>query len=549
MEPDLLLDEKTAITGLTRQERLPKVGKQTMPRYRYTFPSQVVRIKEHSRLFEIRGDKNKSIGTIETIDLARGEATISHAENVMLTDVHVSESIGQIYDLERSLHMVMEYFQINGLESGTKFKAVRDLLLKNHPDITGKNVNAPLITDEDKLIEQAIDSALRLNDSLLPIQGPPGTGKTFTGAKVIVALLKAGKKIGVTAVSHKVIRGLMKKVYEFAAEEGIQNSFRFVHKTKETQNCPAWLTEVDKNQDAIDAVAPMTVVGATAYTWCQPDAVEKLDFLVVDEAGQMALANVLAAAPSGKNIILLGDPQQLEQPQQGVHPEGADVAALAHLLEGRQTIPPACGIFLGITYRMHPTIAAFTSELYYESRLHSKPGLEVMALSGSPRFKGAGLFFVPVDHSGRQTHADEEVVAIAHIVEELLRHASWTNKKGEIHRITQHDILVVAPYNDQVNALREKLPDINIGTVDKFQGQEAAVVIYSVTTSSAADAPRGMEFLYSPNRLNVATSRAMCAVIVVGTEKIFEAECRSIEQMKWVNGFCRYLEMSETVVV
>lgn len=404
-----------------------------------------------------------------------------------------------------------------------------------------------MIEDDAMLIDQAIYCALNLTESVLAIQGPPGTGKTHTGAKIILALLRKGKKVGVTAVSHKVIHGVMKKVYGFASDEGIENEIRFVHKNKETADCPAWLEEVGNNADAINSMRPMTLVGGTAYMWSNDQAIEKLDYLIVDEAGQMSLANVLAASRATYNLILLGDPQQLEQPQQGAHPEGSDIAALAHLLNGKQTIPPDKGIFLSKSYRLHPKITAFTSELYYEGRLESMPGLSRMSILGNAGFSGAGLFFVPVDHVGRQTSSQEEVETIQRIVGELMKSTRWTNADGVTNPITSNDILIVAPYNDQVNALIAALPGMRIGTVDKFQGQEAAIVIYSVTCSSALDAPRGMEFLYSPNRLNVATSRAMGAVILVGTEKIFEAECRNISQMRWVNAFCRYREMAETV--
>lgn len=543
MEPAQLLDEKTAITGLTKLEDLPKQPRQKIPRYRYRFPSQAIGLKDGAKLFAVNGDKKKHVATLERIDATAGEAIIMHKPEIALTDVHISESISQIYQLEAALHDVIRDLHKTFFNDTTRFKAARDLLLKRSPSTSSRNAGNILISNENKLIEQACEVALGLNESVLAIQGPPGTGKTFTGAKIIVALLKAGKKVGVTAVSHKVIHGLMKRVYTFVGEEGL-TGITFIHKTKETPDCPFWLQELEDNATFINTIAPHTLTGATAYLWAQEAAQDKLDYLIVDEAGQMSLANVLAASRSTRNLILLGDPQQLEQPQQGAHPEGSDVAALTHLLDGAKTIQPDKGIFLGTTYRLHPLIADFTSKLYYEGRLHSQPGLETIAVHNAGNFSGAGLFFVPREHSGRQTYSPEEVNAICSIVKPLVGNSSWTNSKNETKNITAEDILIVAPYNDQVNALTSALPGLRIGTVDKFQGQEAAIVIYSVTCSSAADAPRGMEFLYSPNRLNVATSRAMCAVILVGTETIFEAECRNIDQVRWVNGFCTYRDSS-----
>jgi superfamily I DNA and/or RNA helicase len=273
-----------------------------------------------------------------------------------------------------------------------------------------------------------------------------------------------------------------------------------------------------------------------------------LDYLFVDEAGQMSLAMVLAASRAAKNIILLGDPQQLEQPQKGSHPEGADAAALNHILGEHKTMPPDKGLFLGISWRLNPKICEFTSEIYYEKRLTTVDGTEKQVISGSTKFSGSGLFYVPVDHAGNQSRSKEEVETIEGIVKHLLSGSvHWTDENGETKKLSPSDILVVAPYNLQVEALINKLPGIEVGTVDRFQGREAPVVIYSMTSSSPEDAPRGMGFLYNPNRLNVATSRAKCICILVTSPDILEPDCHSIEQMRYANGLCRFREMASLV--
>jgi len=266
----------------------------------------------------------------------------------------------------------------------------------------------------------------------------------------------------------------------------------------------------------------------------------------VDEAGQMSLANVLACAQAGKNLVLLGDPQQLEQPQKGSHPEGSDISALAHLLDGRRTIGEGQGLFLAETWRLHPAICKFTSELFYEGRLSSMDGLERQEIRAPAPFSTPGLWFAPVVHDGNQNHSDEEIERVCAVVELLTQTGStWVNRRGEQKNLTVNDILIVAPYNDQVNRLIERMPGAKVGTVDKFQGQEAAVVIYSMTTSSSEDAPHGMEFLYNLNRFNVATSRACCACIVVGNPRLFGPECRTPHQMELANALCRYAELCE----
>jgi uncharacterized protein len=272
----------------------------------------------------------------------------------------------------------------------------------------------------------------------------------------------------------------------------------------------------------------------------------QLDYLFIDEAGQMSLAVALAAGRAAKNIVLLGDPQQLEQPQQGSHPEGAGVAALTHLLDGKNTISEEKGLFLPSTWRLHPKICEFTSEVYYDNRLHSEVGLEQQVVDGPCFPKNFGLLFLPVEHVGNQNSCQEEIEEITKLVSQIVEIPHyWTDKKGIRKRIHANDILVVAPFNAQVQALRQSVPNgISVGTVDKFQGQEAPVVIYSMTCSSAADAPRGMAFLYSPNRMNVASSRAKCLSIIVASPKLLEPACDSPIHIRLVKGLCRFTELS-----
>ena len=290
------------------------------------------------------------------------------------------------------------------------------------------------------------------------------------------------------------------------------------------------------------------MAAGTAWLWARTDAFESVDTLFVDEAAQMSLANVLAVSQAANNIVLLGDPRQLEQPMQGSHPQGTDVSALTHILGSHATIPADRGLFLEETWRLHPEICAFTSELFYDSRLRSRPGLELQEIRSKSRISGSGLRFLPVVHEGDQSASPEEADAIRDLVVEILdSKATWIDRKNNEVPIGLGNILIIAPYNAQVFELQDRIPGGRIGTVDKFQGQEAPVVIYSITTSSYLDAPHGMEFLYSPNRLNVATSRARAICVLVGSPAVFEAECRTPRQMQLVNAFCRYLEMATTI--
>jgi superfamily I DNA and/or RNA helicase len=212
-------------------------------------------------------------------------------------------------------------------------------------------------------------------------------------------------------------------------------------------------------------------------------------------------------------------------------------------------MPEGKGLFLNVTRRINPAIAKFTSEIFYEGKLEALPELANQKITGGSMFDGEGLFYVPVKHHSNQNRSDEEIDKIDLIVENLLKHGSWSDAEGVSHRITPKDILVVAPYNAQVDGLKAKLKGVDVGTVDKFQGREAPVVIYSMTASSVEDAPRGMDFLFNPNRLNVATSRAKCICILVASPALFEAECNTIEQMKWANSLCRYRELSKEITM
>ena len=366
---------------------------------------------------------------------------------------------------------------------------------------------------------------------------------------MILALVNAGRRVGISAGSHKVISNLLSRLCKEAGDAGVK--LRIVQKAK-TDGCEHnFVTKAKDNPDVLKKLkdGEAQVAAGTAWVWSRAEMVSSVDVLFVDEAGQMSLANVLAISPAATSIVLLGDPQQLDQPQKGVHPPGAEVSALTHLLNGRTTIEPHQGLFLSESWRLHPDICSFTSQAFYDGRLEARPENTFQRLNTQGPMGGTGLRFVPVVHSGNQSDSPEEAEAIARLVSELLRNsATWTNNKAEIRALKLEDILIVAPYNAQVALLKRRLPDgARVGTVDKFQGQEAPVVIYSMATSTPEDAPRGMEFLYSSNRLNVATSRAQCLTVLVASPALFDVQGKTPRQIELANAFCRYLEMAHVV--
>jgi uncharacterized protein len=541
-----LLDERKAVSGLEFDAEAGGTAK--CPIHRYRFPSQEIAFDEGDQLYEVGGDP---IGTVSAIDQSlhtlaikkRADAAARHPIAVLVNERVSPQPVdGALFQLARSV-------ADNGVDGAGPYRAARDLLLKRRPRLKADE-GGPLRKPGEDVVSAAIRLASSLDQGVLPIQGPPGTGKTYIAARMIAALASSGKRVGVTAVSHKVIRNLLERVLEAAAKRKAPTAA--VHKvSKVSGDTPAGLEEVTDNNSAREGLDAGKVLGGTTWLWARDEMAQSVDYLFVDEAGQMSLAHALAAGRSARNLVLLGDPQQLEQPQRGAHPEGAEVAALVHVLDGRETIADDMGLFLDETWRLHPRICEFTSELYYEGRLDSRHELERQALAGHTPFAGSGLFYVPVKHEGNQNSSPEEVGAVAKIMANLLTPGvTWTDSEGLVRGLGLTDILVVAPYNAQVGALIDRLPSgARVGTVDKFQGQEAPVVVYSMASSSADDAPRGMPFLYNPNRLNVATSRARCACVLVATPKLLEPECRTPEQMRWANGLCRFRELATEVKI
>ncbi len=541
MTDEDLFDERSALSDLSFIERIRV--KRKIPTDRYSFDKQETDI----RAGDIVCERGERIGEVVEIDIATRTIDIKKARKT--ADVHPTsifvDAQGPTDDvLADSLLRLGTWINSNGVDSPGPFRAARDLLLRRRPRLA--DGSDTLVLPDESTVDAAKRIGTLLDCSVLPIQGPPGSGKTFTGARMICELVRRGKKVGITATSHKVIQNLLLQVIKAAKEAGL-GGLSCVQKVNEKQDvAPPGITLTTDNAEALAALrGDAQVVGGTAWLWSREEYFEAVDVLFVDEAGQMSLANVLAVSQGAKNLVLLGDPQQLEQPLKGSHPEGAAVSALEHILGGAKTISSDMGLFLEKTWRLHPKLCDFTSEVFYEGRLHPRAGLEQQRIEGHPWLGGSGLWFVPVPHEGNQNASAEEVECVAGLVSSLLQTGvNWVDDKNRSRPLQLEDVLIVAPYNAQVSDLSNRIANARVGTVDKFQGQQAPVVIYSLTTSSPEDAPRGMEFLYSLNRLNVATSRAQALVIVVGSPRLLEPECRSPRQMQLANALCRYLEIA-----
>jgi predicted RecB family nuclease len=540
-----LQEDRNALGGLSYVGPVGEVKHSII--HRYQFPPQEHGLDEDTKVRDPKtGASPGQIVAIDdrnrTIDLKRGAAsTVPHP--AALIPFNIVETKWQ----KESLLRLGSWVAGNGIDSSGNYRAARDLLLRCVPRLR-ENTLENLEAGETDALELAKSAVLLLDHSSLPIQGPPGSGKTYTGARMILELVKSHRVVGITAVSHQVISNLLKEVCDAAREVGM--TIRALQKTNEEDGCDdEMVTATDSNQDVVEALEnrEVDVVAGTTWLWSRDELGDSIDVLFIDEAGQMSLANALAAAQAAKNLVMLGDPQQLDQPRKGVHPPGAEASVLAHILNRQATIDDRQGLFLSETFRLHPDICAFTSEQFYDARLRSRPANVAQRLNAQEFLDGTGLRFVPICHQGNQNESSEEVEAVAKLVTQLINsHATWTNERGDTTSLSLGDILIVAPYNAQVSALAERLPKgARVGTVDKFQGKQAPVVFYSMASSTPEDAPRGMEFLYSRNRLNVATSRAKCVTVLVASPALFDVQCRTPRQMELANAFCRYLEMAK----
>lgn len=538
LEPDELLDEKTALTYLQFTGEREIVKRSVVDTY--TFPNQECELRVGN---QIKNENGGSAGEIIEIDEIQNIIKLKKGPSIK--DFHAETLIKfeqfSTKDKVETLLQFAEWIVINGFENTiNSYKATRDLLLNTPP-----RVSVPL-NNCKSILEKSIDWAAKLDSSYLPIQGPPGAGKSYTASHMIFELIKNGNKIGITALSHKVIINLLHKVKQIAENEKLDIKILYKGSTTNEDEYP-W-----DSAKTIDVVASNLsnyhIIAGTSFMWCNEKLKNAVDFLFIDEAGQFALIDTVVVSHAAKNIILLGDHQQLKQPIKGVHPEGTEVSALEHLLEGKKTIPEDKGIFLEETWRMHPNICSFDSDMFYESRLHSVDGLENQKIEGNTIYNGSGLFYKSVIHEGNTNLSLEEIDAIEKIIQELTKgDVFWVDEKNNKRLLQPTDIKIITPYNSNVFELQKRIPNVEIGTVDKFQGQEAPVIIYSLASSTPEDAPRGMDFLYSPNRFNVAVSRAKVIFIMVGNSRLFEPDCKSPEQIKLANPFCRFMEL--TIIV
>ena len=497
----------------------------------YSFPVQFTRLAAEKSACILRED-----GTIATVYISK----LSHRNHrISLIAGHsTAKNLQDRLDLLPSMPIptaVIEYAirsLIGKICSFSAPPAAIDILERNPPNLKVPSVLQQKGTSTIDRMKQAVQG---MKSTVLTVQGPPGTGKTFVAARAILSLVEKGHRIAVSSNSHEAIRNVLIGCVNAAKDQASPN---IVHKESAQSAKGTYpgikTTKTNKDPDIFHA----DIVGGTAWLFCRPEMEDRFDYLFVDEAGQVSLANLLGMSMCAKNIVLIGDPCQLPQVIQASHPAPANLSCLEWILGSNKLVKPGRGIFLSETWRMHPKLCHYNSSQFYEGRLLANPDTKHQAIQASP-LPEAGAYLIPVSHrEPRMQQCEEEGKAIRAVIMQLLD-GSWRDRHKRIKPIEFCDIIVVAPFNAQVNMLREFLPEeIRVGTVDKFQGQEAAISLISMTSTSADESPRGMDFLLSRERINVAISRAKVLSLLFASPRLLTSTCKTTDQIRLVNALC-----------
>lgn len=536
-----LVDDASAIGRLGPPvqvgEKVGKHGRVTSRIWRYGFPPQECRLPLGKPAFDV--DTREGVGTVVGYDGVEGWVDVSRG---VKHEPATPRAVGppgpmNVTVLRESLARV----GAAALAPTTRTPALGLALLRRRvpPELARRPGETPA--------DAVVRVGSRLDGGVLAVQGPPGAGKTYAASRLIRELMDSGRTVGVTANSHAVIANLLSEVGRPA-----------LHKVGEPSDAleqtQVLIREVADNGVAAAALGSgeANLVGGTAWFWAREELAAAVDVLVVDEAGQFSLANAVAVAQAARDgMVLLGDPQQLTQPTRAEHPGGAGVSALEHLIDDRPVIAPERGLFLDRTWRMHPSLTSYVSELFYDGELLSADGRDAQVVKAPGVLTGAGVRWVPVQHVGNVADSPQEAATVVGLVADLLT-GTWVDADGVERPMTAADVLVVAPYNAHVARVSAALEaagieDVQVGTVDRFQGRQAPVVIYTMASSSSADAPRGVNFLFDPHRLNVAVSRAKALAVVVGSPELLDSPVNADqpEQLRAVNALCEYVERAQ----
>ena len=521
--------------------------------YKYIFPEQEYKLKKGRGVIIANNndpDRADYAGTIQELDqinrtlvLRKG---ISKEQKQLPRTLSIGEKVMEQSRFE-NLNQNIYNFCENILENKKGYEALKSFLNRDIPNIKGIKSGEKIITSEN-FNKEIPDVIARLNSSYLFLQGPPGTGKTFQSANAIVELLKKNKRIAVTANSHKVIHNLLERVEKIAEKQSfLFKGLKMGNPDNEDTFYKGKLIKTDKNErHYIDGLKDRNTLlyAGTKYHLSQWYYRSKIDYLFIDEASQLSIADLIALGGVAKNIILVGDQLQLGQPTQGSHPGLSNNSVLDYLLQGKDTVEDNRGIFLSRTYRMHPNINSFISENFYENKLLTNPENKNRKIDFPKNFflNNEGIHTILMDHEDCTQTSEQEFKKIDEIIKKLIGR-KFTDADNKERPLTIEDFLIVSPYNAQVNFLLARLPEgTRCGTVDLAQGREAPVSIISMTSSDLESLPRDKSFFFNRNRLNVAISRAQCLSVILFNPKLLESPPKTYEEFKMINNFQKLLK-------
>ena len=550
-----LIEDARCIGFMERiKEELSENSKgQEIKIFTYKFLKQDFKVKENDSVINaLDGDlKTYRVGKVLSIDESKKD------ENII--EISTSKDLPKILSVAKDEYIntsviidAIRKFAESAAKGEKKYKATYEILKKNYPKITNIKEGETIIKEGD-FLKESFKTVESMDNSYLYFQGPPGVGKTHTAAYIIIELIKKSKKIGITANSHKVIFNLLNKIEELAKDNF---SFEGYHKGSssdpEKRYVDGKFIKNISNAKIMDEkfkTMNANLFSGTAWCFSRTACEEKLDYIFIDEAGQLTTADIVATSLSAKNVVIIGDQMQLSSPISAVHPGESGKSLPEYLLEGKDTISSNKGIFIDKSRRLHPKLCKFTSENFYDGRLKNLDITEKRKITFSKKeslLPETGILMVDAKHKEVCRQKSEEEGKLVKDFYNRLLGSIFLDEKNFKKVMNEEDILVVAPYNVQVNYLKSILPKgARVGTIDKFQGQQAPATIISMTTSDPESLPRNVNFFFSRNRLNVAISRSQCLSIVTMNKKILEIACKKVEHIHLVNTFMKLLEFEK----
>ena len=545
-----LIEDPECIGGMKLNSK-PTPDKKSLI-YSYKFEEQDFKLKRTKRVIIANNqdlEQKDNAGTIVDIDYQKKEVLLRRGVASGILPEFLS--IGPEKPRPNSKLISNTYKFIDSLlKKEKKYNALTSFLEKKIPEIDGIKGGDKIIKSDDflKEIPKIISN---LKNSYIYIQGPPGTGKTHQAANTIIELLKENKKIGITGLSHKVIHNLLERIEKLAIKKKFAFSGykRGTLSDEETVFDGEYIKTYEKDpvfMTAIDDKNTGNLFAGTKFHFASSFYDEKIDYLFIDEAGQVSIADLISIGNVAKNIVLIGDQNQLGQPIKGTHPNESGQSILDYLLEGKDTIPEDRGIFLNKTYRLNSKLNDFISSNFYEERLicDEKTDKRLIKFNKKSKIKDSGIHYIEMNHKNNVQTSVEEFEVIRDLLKDMI--GLEFDDEGETRKLTIDDFLIISPYNTQVNLLISKLEESKfknpkVGTIDKFQGQEAPITIISMTSSDSDALPRNKEFFFSRNRLNVAISRAQVASIILFNPNLLDSSPKNIDQIKLMNNFFKIL--------